>query len=154
MKLIGKRLILSALCMVAVNVHAETKNVSAIQALTCDTNAAVNTPNSCPYPFDVEAADPVFKKALASAMEKAGLGELWKEDGALRGPATPLEPVAIAGITWLSSTSCEAHNCSNHFINYLYQPALKGFVGLYHIDDKNFLIGNPDAAQVELLKRQ
>lgn len=153
MRVICKKLVFIFVLLGTVSLHVQAKVITADQALTCDANASVNSTNSCPYPFDVESTDPIFKNSLSTSMERAGLGELWNGDGILRGPATPLIPVSIAGVTWLGSTSCEAHNCSNHFINYLYQPALKGFVALYHHDDNNYLIGNPDVTQIALLKK-
>jgi hypothetical protein len=91
-----------------------------------------------PYPFDVEKADEAFKKTVSLAMEKAGLGKLWENEGILLGPQTPLEPVTISGVTWLRSSSCEQHNCGEHYIEYLYQPNLKAFVGLTVMGVKSY----------------
>lgn len=130
--------------------YADSNIVTAEQAIAAPPGAG----DACPYPFDVEKADDVFRKTVSHAMEKAGLGKLWENEGVLRGPQTPLEPVTISGVTWLRSSSCEQHNCGEHYIAYLYQPNLKAFVGLYNNGGKKLLIGNPDAAQLRFLQSQ
>jgi hypothetical protein len=134
--------------------YADSNIVTAEQAMNCNTAADSGADNACPYPFDVEKTDDAFRKTVSHAMDKAGLGKLWKNDGILRGPQTPLEPVNISGVTWLRSSSCEQHNCGEHYIAYLYQPNLKAFVGLYNNGGKKQLIGNPDAAQLKFLQSQ
>lgn len=134
--------------------YADSNIVTAEQAMNCNTAATPGASDACPYPFDVEKADDVFRKTVSHAMEKAGLGKLWENEGVLRGPQTPLEPVTISGVTWLRSSSCEQHNCGEHYIAYLYQPNLKAFVGLYSNGGKKLLIGNPDADQLRFLQSQ
>lgn len=134
--------------------YADSNIVTAEQAMNCNTAATPRTGDACPYPFDVEKADEAFRKTVSHAMEKAGLSKLWENEGILRGPQTPLEPVTISGVTWLRSSSCEQENCGEHNVVYLYQPNLKAFVGLYSNGGKKLLIGNPDAAQLKLLQSQ
>lgn len=132
--------------------HAGSHITTAEQAINCNSAANPGANDACPYPSDVEKNDEAFKKTLSLAIKKAGLSELWENNGILRGPETPLEPITISGLTWLSSSSCQAHNCGEHYINYLYQPTLKAFVAVYKDGDKKLLIGNPDAHQLDLLQ--
>ncbi|WP_205950661.1 Ivy family c-type lysozyme inhibitor [Pantoea stewartii] len=120
-----------SLLLISAYGHAESKIATAEQAMNCSTATIPGTDDACPYPFDVEKNDEAFKETVSHAMEKAGLGKLWENEGVLRGPQTPLEQVTISGVTWLRSSSCEQDNCGEHNVVYLYQPNLKTFMGLY-----------------------
>ncbi|MGM3175780.1 Ivy family c-type lysozyme inhibitor [Dickeya lacustris] len=148
------RVCLLSLLFLSAYGYAEGKIITAKQAIGCDKAAPLSSDNACPYPFDVERADATFRTTLSKAMRKAGLGKLWDNGGALRGPQTPLEPVTVSGVTWLRASSCEQHNCGDHHIVYLYQPEKAAFVALYNKGDKQLVIGKPDAAQLSALQSQ
>lgn len=130
--------------------HIETS----IDALACEVSVTPSSPQACPYPSDVEKHDVAFRQDIARFMKNAGLEAQWSAEGALRGPETPLEPVILSGVTWLKGSSCEQHNCSNHRIDYLYQPFTHGLVAIYRNGEQTKIIGNPDSQQVDELKEE
>jgi len=125
---------------------------TAVQAMRCQPAGTENGFNgTCPYPTDLYNSDPLYRKDLTESLKEAGLAGLVGENSTLAGPESPLEPVSVAGKTWLQGSVCETGNCGNHYFNFLYAPA-EHLVRGYYYDGKGHWVGKPDAEEVKVLR--
>ena len=125
---------------------------TAVQAMRCQPAGTENGFNgTCPYPTDLYNSDPLYRKDLTESLKEAGLAGLVGENSTLAGPESPLEPVSVAGKTWLQGSVCETGNCGNHYFNFLYGPA-EHLVRGYYYDGKGHWVGKPDAEEVKVLR--
>lgn len=140
------------LVMLASKGYAADTITTAVQAMRCQPAGTENGFNgTCPYPTDLYNSDPLYKKDLTESLKEAGLAGLLGENATLAGPESPLEPITIAGKTWLQGSVCENGNCGNHYFNFLYAPD-EHLVQGYYYDGKDHWVGKPDAEEVKVLR--
>lgn len=125
---------------------------TAVQAMRCQPAGTENGFNgTCPYPTDLYKSDPLYKKDMTASLKEAGLAGLLGENATLAGPESPLEPITIAGETWLQGSVCETNNCGDHYLNFLYQPAEHRVTG-YYFDGQGHWVGQPGPEAIKLLR--
>lgn len=125
---------------------------TAVQAMHCQPASTENGFNgNCPYPTDLYRSDPRYKKDITTSLKEARLAGLLGENATMTGPESPLEPVTIAGETWLLGSVCETNNCGDHYLNFLYQPAEHRVTG-YYFDGQGHWVGQPGAEAIKLLR--
>ncbi|MEL5428909.1 Ivy family c-type lysozyme inhibitor [Serratia nevei] len=140
------------LVMLASNGYAADTITTAIQAMRCQPAGIENGFNgTCPYPTDLYKSDPLYKKDMTASLKEAGLAGLLGENATLTGPESPLEPITIAGETWLLGSVCETNNCGDHYLTFLYQPAEHRVTG-YYFDGKGHWIGKPSPDEMKVLR--
>lgn len=140
------------LVMLASQGYAAAPLKTAVQSMRCQPAGTENGfSGTCPYPTDLYKSDPLYKKDITASLKEAGLVGLLGENATLAGPESPLEPITIAGKTWLQGSVCENGNCGNHYFNFLYAPT-EHVVRGYYYDGKGHWVGKPDAEEVKVLR--
>ncbi|HHX9739910.1 TPA: Ivy family c-type lysozyme inhibitor [Salmonella enterica subsp. salamae] len=150
---ITQGLLVASLMAASAGAWAENSAVvkTAVQAMHCQPAGPENNFNgTCPIPAELYASDPVYKKDMETSLKAAGLKGLLGPEGALNGPQSPMESVKVAGKIWLKSMACEANNCGEHYLNFLYQPDEHQVLG-YYFDGKGVWVGKPNNEEASIL---
>lgn len=83
--------------------------------------------SECPYFTEFYESDAKFKRHFDETLSESGVS-------LMKGPDGPMEYVKINEQNYLSGFICEQHNCGNHKIVFLYEPALERVIGIYQPD--------------------
>ncbi|EPB6466502.1 Ivy family c-type lysozyme inhibitor [Cronobacter dublinensis] len=117
---------------------------TAVEAKNCQSEN-----NTCPYPFNLYKTDPAYKKSFDETMKLNGLPTMLEQ---MNGPAGPMEPLKIDGKVYLKGFMCEAGNCGNHNLTFLYQPDLQNFVGFYNNGKDGQWVNTPSDSELKVLR--